>query len=284
MKEAAAKSESKPAETLADLRVDIDRIDGDIHRLLIERGDTIDRLIAIKARQGGGSAFRPEREASMIRAIVRRHRGALPLDTVEGIWRVIISTFTYVQSPYSVHADFSGGDAAMRDCARFHFGFTTPCVVHLGPAGVIDAVARAAGDLGLCRVDSGPVAGAWWRGLGAPDAPKIIARLPFVERPDHPAALPTFVIAKPLAEAAARETDVFAISTERWRDGFPAALAALGAEISGHAGDSYGLSLMVSAPGGIGAQAIVAALEGAGAGGARASWIGSHAARYSHAP
>ncbi|MBV1704296.1 MAG: chorismate mutase, partial [Hyphomicrobiales bacterium] len=243
-------SRTKPPETLADLRVDIDRIDGELHRSLIERGEIIDRLIAIKARQGGGSAFRPEREASMIRAIVRRHRGALPLDTVEGIWRVIISTFTYVQSPYSVHADFSGGDAAMRDCARFHFGFTTPCVVHMGPAGVIEAVARAQGDLGLCRIDSGPAAGAWWRGLVPPDAPKIIARLPFVERADHPAALPVFVVAKPLAEAAARDTDVFAVATERWRDGFPAALAALGAEIDGNAGDAYGLSLMVGAPGG----------------------------------
>src|SRR5665213_2974782 len=91
-----------PDRTLADLRVEIDRIDADMHALLIARGEIIDRLIAIKARQGGGSAFRPGREAEMMRRIAERHRGLLPLDTVEGIWRIIISTFTFVQSNYSV--------------------------------------------------------------------------------------------------------------------------------------------------------------------------------------
>ena len=108
---------SKP--TLADLRVEIDRIDLQMHELLMERGRVIDQLIEIKTRQGGGSAFRPAREASMMRALVERHRGLLPLDTVEGIWRVIISTFTYVQAPYSVHVDVSGGDAAMRRFGAF---------------------------------------------------------------------------------------------------------------------------------------------------------------------
>ena len=125
-----------PASDLDAIRRDIDRIDADMHRLLIERSGVIDQLIAIKQRQGGGSAFRPGREASMLRAIVERHRGLLPVDTVEGIWRIIISTFTYVQSNYSVHVDMSRGDAPMRDSARFHFGFTVPCVPHHGAGGV----------------------------------------------------------------------------------------------------------------------------------------------------
>src|SRR5579862_5940724 len=154
-----------PSETLAELRVDIDRIDAAMHELLIERGEIINRLIAIKARQGGGSAFRPAREASMMRSLAERHRGRLPLDTVEGIWRVIISTFTFVQAPYSVHCDMSRGDAPMRDSARFHFGFTVPCVSHLSAAGVIKAVAEAKGDLGMFALDGGAAAGAWWTRL-----------------------------------------------------------------------------------------------------------------------
>jgi len=84
------------AEELKGLRVEIDRLDAAMHALLIERGQIIDKLIEIKRRQGGGSAFRPAREAAMMRAIVERHTGHLPLDTVDTIWRVIISTFTYV--------------------------------------------------------------------------------------------------------------------------------------------------------------------------------------------
>src|SRR6185436_3707267 len=128
--------------SLADLRQEIDRIDEAIHRLLMERGDIIDRLIAVKNSQETGSAFRPAREAEMMRRLVQRHHGILPLDTAESIWRVIIATFTHVQAPFSVHADLSAGDAMMRDSARFHFGFTVPFVPHVGGAGVVEAVSE----------------------------------------------------------------------------------------------------------------------------------------------
>ena len=81
----------------------------------------------------------------MMRRLVERHKGILPLDTAESIWRVIIATFTYVQAPFSVHADLSAGDAMMRDSARFHFGFTVPFVPHLGAAGVVAAVSDSQG-------------------------------------------------------------------------------------------------------------------------------------------
>jgi chorismate mutase len=268
------------AETLADLRVDIDRIDKAMHELLIERSGVIDRLIAIKARQGGGSAFRPAREAAMMRALAERHRGLLPLDTVESIWRVIISTFTYVQAPYAIHADMSRGDAAMRDSARFHFGFTVPCVPHQGATGVINAVAQATGDLGMFALDGGAAAGAWWGRLTPAAAPKIIARLPLVERPDHPAGMPVFVIAKPLAEGAARDVVIEAASLDRWRGDYPLALGELGAEIIGNAADGMGLSLLIARPGAVGAEAVRAALGRAGASDLRLIEVGAHAARF----
>src|ERR671921_931854 len=136
-----------PAPGLGALRAEIDRIDEAMHRLLMERGEIIDRLIAVKKTSESGSAFRPGREASMMRALAERHRGLLPLDTVESIWRVIIATFTYVQAPYGVHADVSAGDAPMRDSARFHFGFTVPYWPHPSAVAVIEAVSRSRGGL-----------------------------------------------------------------------------------------------------------------------------------------
>src|SRR5271166_1255260 len=144
-----AKLSVSDASLLADLRNEIDRLDEAMHSLLMQRGEIIDRLIAVKQTQESGSAFRPAREAEMMRRLVDRHRGILPLDTVESIWRVIIATFTYVQAPFSVHADLSTGDAAMRDSARFHFGFTVPFVTHMGATSVVAAVAVSQGDLGL---------------------------------------------------------------------------------------------------------------------------------------
>src|SRR3954468_24974833 len=165
------------APSLGDLRKDIDRIDETMHRLLMERGEIINRLISVKKSQESGSAFRPAREAEMMRRLVQRHKGILPLDTVESIWRVIIATFTFVQSPFSVHADLSAGDALMRDSARFHFGFTVPFVPHMGAAGVVQAVSQSKGDLGLVPAGAVAGAGAWWSALEFDSAPKIIARL-----------------------------------------------------------------------------------------------------------
>jgi chorismate mutase len=242
-------TEKNEVTDLGALRQEIDRIDLDLHRSLMERGEIIDRLIAVKARQGGGSAFRPGREAEMMRRLVERHRGLLPLDTVEGIWRIIISTFTYVQANYSVHVDVSGGDPPMRDSARFHFGFTVPYVPHHSPAGVIEAVRRSAGDLGLVRISGNAADGAWWAGLAHPQAPKLIARLPFVERPDHPAGLPVFVVSKSVEDAAARDVALFAVQIERWSEALPALVAEAGGQIIGNAPDRMGLSLLIAVAG-----------------------------------
>jgi chorismate mutase len=262
---------------LAALRQEIDRIDLELHRGLMQRGEIIDRLIAVKARQGGGSAFRPGREAEMMRRLVERHRGLLPLDTVEGIWRIIISTFTYVQANYSVHVDVAGGDPPMRDCARFHFGFTVPYVPHNSAAGVIEAVKRSPGDLGLVRISASAADGAWWTGLTDPQAPKVIARLPFVERPDHPAGLPVFVVSKPVEDAAARDVALYAIQVERWRDALPALIGEAQGEIIGNAPERTGLSLLVALPGSqTGLDQHLGALPGA----SRIAEVGSHAARF----
>ena len=265
-------------ETLADLRVEIDCIDSELHQLLIKRGEIIHRLIEAKQRQGGGSAFRPGREADMMRGLVARHRGLLPLDTVESIWRIIISTFTYVQSPYSVHADISGGDGAIRDCCRFHFGFTVPYVAHEGAASVIEAVARSTGDLGLIRVEAD--AGPWWRRLEEPRAPKVIARLPFVERPDHPAGMPLFVVAQPLAEAAVRDVCLYAVSLDGWKGSAPSRLPGIEADIVGAAPDSGKAALLVAVAGGVAPQQLHEALTAAGAIAPQLAEIGGHAARF----
>ncbi|MGL4496379.1 MAG: chorismate mutase [Beijerinckiaceae bacterium] len=269
-----------PGLTLADLRREIDRIDEGMHRLLMERGDIIDRLIAIKKTAVSGSAFRPGREASMMRQLAERHKGLLPLDTVESIWRVIIATFTYVQAPYRVHADIAAGDAAIRDSARFHFGFTVPFVPWQGPEAVIAAVAQAAGDLGMFGAAQGSSTGAWWRALEAAEAPKIIARLPFIERADHPAGTPVFVIARPLGEAMVHEVSVFSVRLERWHEGLHETVATLGGSLDGSVGDAQGLSLVISVPGEKAMTRLAAALENLGVRPASIHEIGSHAARF----
>lgn len=264
---------SAPTPSLADLRAEIDRIDEAMHRLLMERGEIIDQLVAVKRSQTEGSAFRPAREADMMRRLVERHRGLLPLDTVESIWRVIISTFTFVQAPYRVHADAAMGDAAMRDAARFHFGFTVPYAPLSGADAVIAAVAASRGDLGLVPVEG--ASAAWWTALEPQEAPKIIARLPFVERADHPAALPVFVVSRPILDAAVEEVRLYSVRLDSGAAALPAGLAGvlLKAAMSDDKAD-----LLISVGPGHALEDVLAVLRQGGAVPGAVTPVGGHAA------
>jgi len=274
-----AKSPRQATPSLDDLRREIDRIDVDMHALLIERGEIIDRLIAVKKTEETGSAFRPAREAEMMRRLVQRHHGSLPLDTAESIWRVIISTFTFVQAPFSVHADLSAGDALMRDSARFHFGFTVPFVPHMGAATVVEAVTESKGDLGLVPAFAIAGSGPWWTALEFASAPKIIARLPFVERADHPAALPVFVISRAAADAMVVETETWSMRVSGWSASAVRALAEFADIIAVPDRAFDGAALLVSLAHDT-VDAVDAALVKSGASIRSSALVGSHARRY----
>jgi chorismate mutase len=273
-------SSTDPPLQLAELRREIDRIDEAMHRLLIERGEIISRLIKAKRTTESGSAFRPAREADMMRRLVGRHSGILPLDTVESIWRVIIATFTFVQAPFRVHADFSAGEPAMRDCARFHFGFTVPLVGHMGPAGVLAAIADAPGDLGLVPVQGTVGGGVWWAALEPEAAPKIIARLPFVERQDHPAGLPVFAIARPHPDAVVSDVKMWSVRVAGWGPRPAQALASLAEAVAVPDRGFDGAALLVPVPQGRSFDHMIGALVNAGVSVRSCTLVGSHASRY----
>ena len=198
-----------PAQRLAGLRREIDTIDEEIHRLLVARSAIIDELIKVKGTAVSGAAFRPAREADMMRRLVERHRGILPIATVEHIWREIVSTFTFLQAHYEVYMDGGRDPVAMRDLARFYFGFTVPAHLVAGPDEVIDAVARSVSDLGIVRQSQPSWVGAWWNRLGG-DGPRIIARLPYILFEGRVADLPALVVSNPISEAVGPEVLIHA--------------------------------------------------------------------------
>lgn len=266
---------------LSQLRVEIDRLDGAIHALLVERGEVVGQVIEAKHAAGDtGSAFRPDREAELMRKIVLKAPGRWPVDAPENIWRVIVATSTFTQVPYSVHADLSGGDTPMRESMRFHFGFTVPFIPAEDSTGVIAAVDASNGDLGMFRIDQSSSLGAWWKGLERPTAPKIIARLPFAERADHPVGLPVFVIARPQRDGLARETILASVRAERWRAPAFDALRSIGAELVSSAGDAVGAHLLIAHPSEITPEALTDALVAAKCAPSRYIEVGCHARRF----
>ena len=213
------------------------------------------------------------------RRLVERHRGILPLDTVESIWRVIIATFTYVQAPFSVHADLSAGESAMRDSARFHFGFTVPFVSHFDPSAAVEAVARSKGDLALLSATANRTP--WWLELEAEGAPKIIARLPFIERADHPAALPVFVVSRVADSAMVTEVEMWSVRVAGWNAEIARALSPLAETIAVSDSAFDGAALLVSvSTAATSLDKVTSALVAAGASVRSTALVGSHATRY----
>ena len=128
--------------------------------------------------------------------------------------------------------------------ARFHFGFTVPYVSHFSASAAVEAVAKSKGDLALVSASSSRTP--WWITLEAKGAPKIIARLPFVERADHPAALPVFVVSRVADSAMVTEVETWSVRVSGWNAEIARALSPL-AEIVAVPDTAFdGAALLVS--------------------------------------
>lgn len=215
---------------LTAIRDRIDRIDETMHRLLVDRSAIIAELIRVKGTSKPGAAFRPDREAEMMRRIVLRHDGALPLVTVEHIWREIITTFTAMQAPFRIVTPPAADPLALRDVVRFYFGFSVPVAEAADIAEAIGRVAGPGNDLALVPLAA---EGRWWAALAGADAPKIFARLPFIEVAGRPAALPAYVVGPKLLDPPPADIRLHAVCDS---DSIRSALAIAGCTIVARAG------------------------------------------------
>lgn len=199
----AETSHPNPQQRLTELRAKIDAVDETIHNLLMQRAGVIDELIRVKGSdRKQGAAFRPGREAQMMQILADRHRGSVPMVMIRHVWREIISTFTFMQAAYTVHLAETGDAAAMRDTARYQFGFTVPLIAH---ASVDGALAAAGADANALAVV--PATSNWWQ-KDAAHGLAAMARLPIA--PVGFASADAFVLAPPLADPVPFEIRLYA--------------------------------------------------------------------------
>lgn len=166
-----------PAGGLPALRAELDRIDDDLHDLLMRRARVVEHV----ARAGKRSAFRPGREASIIRRLVGRHQGSLPVQTIFRMWREMLAGTTGMQAPIVVAVCDAEPGALMTQTAREHFGALTPIHTHTSPARALAEV--SAGSAAVAVLPYPSDSNAWWTTLMHQE-PRvhIIARLPFWAR------------------------------------------------------------------------------------------------------
>ena len=173
-----------PLTDLATLRAELDRIDTAIHDLLIERAGVVEQV----ARSGKPAAFRPGREASIVRRLVGRHRGTLPKVTLFRIWRELLAGTTGMQGGFSIAVCDPQPGAAFTQLAREHFGAMTPSRQHPSPAQALADVSHGRASVAVLPFPSDTAT--WWATL-LHHEPRlhVIGRLPFWQR--RPEGTPT---------------------------------------------------------------------------------------------
>lgn len=123
---------------LSGVRADIDRIDGELLRLLNERARCAQKVGEIKAAHGeAGHIYRPEREAQVLRRLQDANPGPLPNENITFFFREVMSACLSLEEPLGIAClgplgSFTGSAATK------HFGHAA----QLLPQASIDDVFR----------------------------------------------------------------------------------------------------------------------------------------------
>jgi len=164
------------------LRREIDTVDDALHDLLMRRAALVTDIGALKNSEQT-AVFRPAREAVLLRRLLARHGGKLPVSAVVRIWSEIIAASTLIQGGLTV-AYCPIGDVVTGDrMAHGRFGAGAPMAPVPTPAQVITAVTSGEASVGLVPVPRQDDSAPWWTLLygrtGGAEV-QVIAGVPFV--------------------------------------------------------------------------------------------------------
>ncbi|MDR2186494.1 MAG: prephenate dehydratase [Azonexus sp.] len=126
------------SKALASVRADIDRIDGELLKLLNERARCAQKVGEIKAAHGeGGHIYRPEREAQVLRRLQEANPGPLPGEDITFFFREVMSACLSLEQPLAI-AFLGPLGTFSESAATRHFGHAA----RLQPQSSIDDVFR----------------------------------------------------------------------------------------------------------------------------------------------
>lgn len=210
--------------TLDSLRREIDEIDDALHDLIVRRTKAVEGVRDLK--RGQKIKIRPAREAQILHRLVARHKGPFPKRELVRIWRELIVATLSFEGPFSVAVHMPEPGSGYWDLARDQYGSFTPMTGHTSARRVIEAVRSQEATVGIVPLPTQDDADPWWPYLAtsSPDAPRVIARLPFAGPGNgRDADLSGLVICPLAVETTGRDRTLVAIEA-----GDDIALASLG--------------------------------------------------------
>jgi chorismate mutase len=192
------------------LRAELDRIDEALHDLLMQRAQVVEAV----ARSGKPAAFRPGREAQIIRRLLGRHGGHLPRQAIFRIWRELLAGTTAMQGPFTMAVCETDPGGAMTQLAREHFGALTPLRAYSSPGGALSEISNRTASVAILPFPT--EADGWWTTLSQ-RVPRIhvIARLPFwTQRSEGAPTGQALVVAAFAPDASDQDRSLLALELE----------------------------------------------------------------------
>lgn len=181
-------TKDQSATTLDQIRVNIDTIDDQLHQLLMQRAELVMEVVETKRLPDGSlpkGAYRPAREAIIIRRLHAQNKNPLPFDMVFSFWRQMIGAFTAMQAPVSVSVQAQANQGDRRDLlglTREHFGAKAQLTPRESFGLVANDIQSESASVGVASAQfEGEREGAWWMACMSRDAstPRVVAALPF---------------------------------------------------------------------------------------------------------
>lgn len=228
---------SSDTASLDRLRRDIDRIDDQIHDLLMQRAGLVGHIAGAKSQSG--VALRPGREAVVLRRLLARHKGGMPKAAVVRIWREMMGALVGLQQPFAVAVFQPERGAGYLELARDHFGVVWPHMMHQSAGNVVRMVADGQASVGLVPIPNDADSEKWWLSLtsDAENLPRVVARLPILapeNLPGKPEPLEALVVACRDHDQTGDDRTLVAVETapDVSRDRLRAAFAAAGVDFA----------------------------------------------------
>ncbi len=165
---------------LDDLRNEIDKIDEQIHDLIMKRENIVIKVGKYK-KDNSLPVFHPARQMKILRKIIARHNGEFSKEVLVRLWLEMMGAFIRLQGNFKVAVYMPKRGAGYIEIARDTFGAYTP-IIDCGLIGeVIDNVKNNAASVGIIPVTRIENDTPWWLGLLASRKDNdlhVVAKLP----------------------------------------------------------------------------------------------------------
>jgi chorismate mutase / prephenate dehydratase len=137
---------------LDDIRIGIDRIDGQLLDLLSERAELVHQVGEVKKRDGL-QIYAPEREEALLRKLIERNKGRLPEKSIRAIYREIMSAALALEDDLKI-AYLGPEGTWTHQAAIKKFGHSVEYTAQPNFAEVFDQVTRRKADYGVVPIEN----------------------------------------------------------------------------------------------------------------------------------